>query len=319
MPPKHNRAVATCTCREGRVNGTAIKCSESCFEQDKPMYALIVFAMLMLASLSAPAASQGSLDRIRERGVITMGYIDGAAPFSFVGPDKQPQGFSTDLCREIAVGIRTQLKLEKLETRWVVLTIQERLEAVRTGQVDIECSTTTWTLSRQAIVDFSLIIFVDGGSILARSDAAFGRLLDFDGKRIAVITGTPTEQVLRQSLAQRSIKASVVPVKTRAEGFKLLNDSKVEGFASDRTTLIELVTASPGSGTFKLLEEDFSIEPYAFALPRGDHEFRLAVNRVLARLYRSGEIGSIYNRWLGRLGPPSLLLSATYFVQALSE
>jgi hypothetical protein len=101
----------------------------------------------------------------------------------------------------------------------------------------------------------------------------------------------------------------VVTVKSRAEGLKLLEASKVDGFASDRTTLIGLVVASPQAGAFRLLDEDFSVEPYALALPRATYEFRLAVNRVLARLYRSGEIVNIYNRWLGRLGPPSLLLS----------
>jgi ABC-type amino acid transport substrate-binding protein len=185
--------------------------------------------------------------------------------------------------------------------------------------VDVECSTTTWTLSRQVEVDFSLITFVDGGSILTKSGIGSGRLIDFDGKRIAVISGTTTEKVLRASLAQRSIKSQVTTVKTRAEGLKLLEESQVEGFASDRTTLIGLAATSQAGGSFRLLDEDFSIEPYALTLPRGDHEFRLAVNRVLARLYRSGEIGSIYNRWLGSLGPPSLMLSATYFVQGLAE
>jgi glutamate/aspartate transport system substrate-binding protein len=278
----------------------------------------LIFSAL-LSAVSIPAFAQTSaLDRIRQQGVINMGYIEGAAPFSSVGADQQPQGYSVDLCREVAVGIRSQLKLSKLETRWVLLTIQDRLDAVRSGRVDVECSTTTWTLSRQATVDFSLITFVDGGSILMKSGTAFGRLLDFDGKRIGVITGTTTEKVLRESLAQRSIKIELVTVKNRADGLKLLDESKVDGFASDRTTLISLVAGST-AGTYRLLDEDFSVEPYALALPRGDHEFRLAVNRVLAGLYRGGQIASIYNRWLGRLGPPSLLLSATYFVQGLAE
>ena len=281
-----------------------------------------ILLLALLFALPVPAEAQsGALERIRQKGAITLGYIEGAAPFSSVGEDKQPQGYSVDLCREVALGIRAQLKLANLETRWVLLTIQNRLEAVRTGRVDIECGTTTWTLSRQAEVDFSLITFVDGGSILTKSGTGTGRLIDFDGKRVAVIVGTTTERVLREALAQRSIKAEVVTVKSRAEGLKLLEGSKVEGFASDRTTLIALAlaSASQAAGSFKLLDEDFSIEPYALTLPRGDHDFRLAVNRVLARLFRGGEIVSIYNRWLGRLGPPSLLLSATYFVQALSE
>jgi glutamate/aspartate transport system substrate-binding protein len=270
--------------------------------------------------LAAPAMAQtGTLEKVRKTGVITLGYIAGGAPFSSKDANGQPQGYSVDLCREIASGIRSQLKLGNLETRWVELTIQNRLEAVSKGQVDIECSTTTWTLSRQALVDFSLITFVDGGSILTRAETEAGRITDFNGKRIAVITGTTTEKVLRQSLAARSIKAEVVAVKTREAGLQLLDGRKVDGFASDRMALIGVVLGTPTQGVFKLLDEDFSVEPYAFALPRGDADYRLAVNRTLARLYRTGEIGRIYDRWLGRIGPPSVLLSATYFIQSLSE
>jgi ABC-type amino acid transport substrate-binding protein len=279
-----------------------------------------LFLLALTLALAAPAAAQtGTLEKIRKQGAITMGYLDGSAPFSFRDANGQPQGYSVDLCRAIASGIRAQLKLASLETRWVPLTIQNRLEAVKTGRVDIECSTTTWTLGRQADVDFSLITFVDGGSILTRVESDAGRLSSFEGKRIAVITGTTTEKVLKETLARRAVKAGVVTVKTREEGLRLLDQGKVEGFASDRMVLIGVVLTSKVQGAFKLLEEDFSVEPYALALRRGDHEFRLAVNRVLARLYRTGEIQKIYEQWLGRLGPPSLLLSAAYFIQALSE
>ena len=282
---------------------------------------LVTAILLWLAcAIAVPAAAQsGTLDKIRKTGVITMGYIGNAVPFSFKGEGGQPQGYSVDLCREIASGIRTQLGLSNLETRWVELTIQNRLEAVRDGRVDIECSTTTWTLGRQKEVDFSLVTFVDGGSILTRVDLQAGRLADFGGKKIAVISGTTTEKVLRDSLKARSIKAEVVTVKTRDAGLQLLEQRKVDGFASDRISLIGVVLTTPSKGVYKLLDEDFSVEPYALPLPRGDHDYRLAVNRVLAGLYRTGGIEKIYGQWLGKMGPPSLLLSAAFFIQGISE
>jgi glutamate/aspartate transport system substrate-binding protein len=203
---------------------------------------------------------------------------------------------------------------------WVKLTIQDRIEAVRAGKVDLECSTTTWTLTRQSLVDFSLMTFVDGGSMLVKADAELGRIADFEGKRVAVISGTTTERALRGVLEAQKLKTQVVTVKARDEGLALLREGKVDGFASDRTALIGVVAMSGSArGTYKLLDQDFSIEQYALMMKRGDHDFRLAVNRVLARIYRSGEIQQIYARWLGPLGPPSLLLSATYFLQSLSE
>ena len=274
----------------------------------------------LMWALAAPAAAQtGALEKIRKAGAITMGYVTGSAPFSSVDAAGEPQGYSVDLCRQVAAGIRAQLSLASLETRWVELTLQNRLEAVRSGRVDIECSTTTWTLARQKEVDFSLITFVDGASILTRADADLARFSEFSGKRIAVIRGTTTEKVLKESLERRAVKAEVVTVATRESGLQLLDQRKADGFASDRMVLMGLARGTPTPAAFRLLDEDFSVEPYALALPRADPEFRLAVNRVLARLYRTGDINAIYKQWLAPFGAPSLLLSAAYFIQGLSE
>ena len=280
----------------------------------------IRIALLLLGVLLAgSAAAAGTLDRIRQSGVITMGYIDAAAPFSFTGDDKQPKGYSVDLCNEAADGIRTQLGLSTLEKRWVRLTLQNRLEAVRTGKVDLECSTTTWTLTRQQDVDFSLIIFIDGATFLIPPKQDRIRFNDYNGRRIAVIRGTTTVNVLNSALKTRGIKADVVLVSDRAEGVRLLRDGKVDAFASDRLALIEFVRRQPEPGVLALLDDDFSLEQYAIAMPKGDHDFRLAVNRTLARIYRTGAIKQIYDRWLGSLGEPSVLLYATYFLQSISE
>ena len=275
---------------------------------------------LFLAALIAQPATAQTLDKIKKAGVINLGYIDTAAPFSSADANGEPEGYSVDLCRAVAESIANQLQQPKLKTRWVKLTIQNRIDAVRKGQVDLECSTTTWTLSRQQLVDFSLVTFVDGGSLLVKATSEVGRVADFDGKRIAVIGGTTTEKSLRGVLARNTAKTEVVLVKTREEGLALLSEGQVEALASDRTALIGVVVMTGAtSGAYKLLDQDFSIEQYALMMKRGDHDFRLAVNRVLARVYRSGEIEKIYGRWLGPLGPPSVLLSATYYIQSLSE
>jgi ABC-type amino acid transport substrate-binding protein len=279
----------------------------------------LLVCTLSCAFAGAAFAQTGTLEKIRSTGAIALGYINDAAPFSSVDAKGEPQGYSVELCREIARGIGAQLGLPKIEMRWVALTIQNRLEAVSARRVDIECSTTTWTLSRQRDVDFSLITFVDGGSILTRAGSGLGRIADLNGKRLAVIKGTTTERALRDALARYAVNAQVLTVNTRPEGLKLVEDAKAEGFAADRTTLVGAVLAKQTVAAYRLLDEDFSIEPYVFALPSGEHEFRIAVNRVLARLFRTGEIGKVYERWLGPLGPPSALLSATYFVQGISE
>jgi ABC-type amino acid transport substrate-binding protein len=279
-----------------------------------------LLAAALAASFAFPAFAQGgALARIKRGGEMVLGYVEGAAPFSDADAKGEPQGYSIELCKAIAEGVGKQLGLANLRTRWQKVTVQNRLDEVKAGRVDIECSTTTWTLSRQATVDFSLITFIDGANILSAVAANGTQLNAFAGKRIAVLRGTTTEKVLREALSRRGIQAEVVTLASRAEGVRMVEQGAVEGFASDRTTLIGMVSPLPNRANYRLMDQDLSVEPYALALPRDDQDFRVAVNRVLAGLYREGSIRGIYDRWLGPLGAPSFLLNATYFIQALPE
>jgi ABC-type amino acid transport substrate-binding protein len=270
-----------------------------------------------------PAAGAGEPDgvlgRIRQTGVIRMGYLEAAPPFAFDQGGNRPAGYSVELCERVAASIQSQLELERLRIEWVKLDLSNRLAAVREGRVDIECGTTTWTLSRQESVDFSLMTFIDGGTVLVRGDAQTWRLADLQGERIAVVPGTTTERALRAALKRHGVQADVMSVASPEQGLALLSAGKVEGYASDRLVLLGLGLTSKEAGSFRLLDEDFSVEPYALTLPRNEHDLRLAVNRGLARLYRSREIDVVFERWLGTLGRPSLLLSALYYLQGLPE
>jgi ABC-type amino acid transport substrate-binding protein len=103
------------------------------------------------------------------------------------------------------------------------------------------------------------------------------------------------------------------------KGIELLSAGEIDGYASDRVVLMGLGLAAQGAHSFRVLDEDFSVEPYALTLPRNQHDLRLAVNRALARLYRGGEIRAIFDRWLGPLGAPSMLLTALYYLQSIPE
>lgn len=74
---------------------------------------IALVASLMAIAGSAVAAS--ALDKIKSSSTIRMGYREDANPFSFVGDDRQPRGYSIDLCKVVASDIARQLKLQKLD------------------------------------------------------------------------------------------------------------------------------------------------------------------------------------------------------------
>jgi glutamate/aspartate transport system substrate-binding protein len=277
--------------------------------------------LLMLLTLAGPAIGQeldGTLKKIKESSTFTLGYLTSAPPFSFPGPDKRPVGYSIDLCTQIASKIQQQLGIN-LKLNWVPVTTENRLEMVASGKVDIECGTTTASLARQERVDFSLMTFVDGGGLLTKSDFKLRAVADLTDKRIAVIPGTTTETALSNFLKEEFVPVELVRVKNHVEGLAALEKGLAEAFASDRGILIGLAVTSKDPSAFALPGILFSYEPYGFMLRRNDAAFRLAVNRALAGLYRSGDIAPIYERWFGAFGKPSQAIQAMYMLNGLPE
>ena len=268
---------------------------------------------------AAPAAS-GTLDKIKATKTIALGYRDSSVPFSYTNAAKEPIGYSVDLCRQVVEDLRTELKLPDLQPRWVPIGVETRVRALVDGTIDLECGSTTNTLSRQERVDFSLTTFITGASLLALAESSVGDQLG--ALRIAVIPGTTTEQVVKNAIATMGAgpaDARLVPVSDHAAGLAAVVDKRAEVYATDRAILMGLVMSANNPRQFALLDRYLSYEPYALMLRRGDPEFRLAVNRTLARLYRSGQVVDIYRRWFGQWGDPSPLTLGMYAVEGLPE
>ena len=277
------------------------------------------FAAAVLAALTcaAFAANAQTLADVKKRGTLRFGYSETSVPFSFKGSDGSVGGYSVELCQRVAAAIATKAGVP-VKIEWVPLTPATRLDAVAKGEVDLECGTTTITLSRREKVDFSAPIFVDAATIMSRKSSGTN-LADMQGKKIAAAEGTTTLPALERALSKRFIKAEVVKTKTVAEGFAMLKEGKVDALASDRTALVGTFLQGGGGEGLGVSLEDLSYEPYALAMRKGDAEFRLLVDRVLAQIYRTGEIEGVYSRWLSPLGAPSMGLMGMYLLNSLPE
>jgi ABC-type amino acid transport substrate-binding protein len=281
--------------------------------------AILAFALLAAATLAHAQPLDGRLKKIAETKSISLAYRSDAAPFSFVDDKKQPIGYTVDLCKRVASLIEGQLGVKGLQVKWVPVTSQNRFEAVTKGEADLECGSSTVTLSRMKQVDFSSFTFVDGTGLLAMKASGIRGLADIAGKRVAVVAGTTNERAVAELDKRRRLDLKITAMKSRDEAFAALEEGKVDVLASDKILLVGATVKAKDPRAFFLLPEDLSFEPYAIALPRGDAGMRLAVNTALARIYREGEIASIFGKWFGPLGEPTGLMKAMFLFGSLPE
>ncbi len=282
---------------------------------------LAIFLAAILAAATAAQAQDGpnTLGKIKAAKTINVAFSGDSLPFSFIGPNNEPAGYSIDLCKRVIAQIGRAVGEPNLKVNWLVGPVAERLKMVASGRADLECANTTQTQSRLANVDFSNLIFVDGGGFLVKADSPVNAITDLGGRKVAVQRGTTTEARLKDAFQQRLVNATIVQIGDAAEGVALLESGGVDAMAGDKIKLIGLAAQAKDPAKLALLAEDLSFEPYAMTLPRNDSALRLEVNKALTQIYLGGDIETIFANWLGKLGRPSGLLAAMYLLNAIPQ
>ena len=284
----------------------------------RPTMAECVAMLLLVAACLPAAAFAGALDRIHQDNVVRIAYRADAPPFSYKNGSGEPSGFMVDLCQAVVRRLAQQLNQPSLNISYVTVTAADRFEAIQQNKADLLCEPTSSTLSRRKLVDFSVATFVDGAGLLITPDGPHN-LQELAGRTIGVLAGTTTEQELNRSLSDARITATVVPAKTHADGIAMLDNGKTSAYFADRSILLALLANSKAPANLRLSDAYLTIETYALALPRGDDDFRLEVDRALSHIYGSGEIASLLERTFGKNLQQGSMLQMVYLLSGLPD
>ena len=276
-------------------------------------------AWIVAVALVLPvSAAAQTLERVRDSGVLKIGYREDAAPYSYKNAIGQPAGYSVALCQAVATDIAAEVGLAELAVEYVPVGTEDRFSALQEGRIDLLCGATTATLARRAVIDFSIPTFIDGAGVLLRADGP-DRFAGLAGQNVGVRAATTTETALRNTLQRQGMEATVVPVANHDEGLAKLEAGEIAAYFADQAILVFLISGSQAPDGLKLGEGQFTLEPYALGMQRGDDDFRLAVDTSLSRLYRSGEVERIFRNSFGANASQSEVLRALYVISALPE
>lgn len=271
----------------------------------------------------APAHPRASvpdtLGKLKSTGQINVAVSRDSLPFSAINDKGELGGYSVDLCKRVIAHLAVAAGVPDLKANWILGSVTERVAMIASGKADLDCANTTATLTRMQEVDFSSLVFIESGGVLVKEGGPIQKFVDLSGRNVGVIAGTTTEARLEALLHEKQVNAKLTRVKDGNEGIAMLGSGALDAFASDKLKLVGLALQTRDPKAFTLLPDDISLEPLAFALPRGDSAFRLEVNRALTRIYVGGEIDPIFGQWMAPLGRPSALLSAMYLLNSIPK
>ena len=252
-----------------------------------------------------PARAEGTLDKIARTGTLLLGYRESSSPFSYLGNDKHPVGYSIDICEKIVEAVKRELKRPTVAVKYVPVNSSTRITSLVSGEIDLECGSTTNTAERRKQVAFTIPTFIAATRLLTKKESGITSFDDLAGKTVITTRGTSSEQFFNERNAARKLHANLILGKDHAESFALLEAGKGIAFLMDDVLLYSLRAASKDPGGYVITRDALTIEPLAVMLRKDDAPFKKLVDGEVARVITQGEVNGIYRKWFESPIPPN--------------
>lgn len=211
-------------------------------------------------------------------------YREDAAPFSYTSDAGEPTGYTVDLCQRVAASLNVKPDMIKV-------TSQNRFDELVKGSCDLLCEASTVTMARREIVEFSLITFVTGSALLYPEDLLSEKSTGAD-VRVGYLRGTTVEDQRRAGtlIGGDKAKFEFVAYSSHEDAQTALDRGELQSYIADREILDLILKSNPElARTHRVTRKSITYEPYAIAVRLGDDDLRLAIDRVLANLFRKPE------------------------------
>lgn len=286
-------------------------------------------ALALILGVGAANAQDltGTLKKVKESGSITIGHRETSIPFSYLDEKQQPIGYSMDLCAAVVEEVKKELQMTQLAVKFNPVTSQTRIPLMENGTIDLECGSTTNTLTRQKQVAFAPTTFITGTKLVVKKASKVKSYKDLRNKTVVVTQGTTNERTIKALSDKENLGIKFLNAKDHAEAFLTVESGRAVAFSTDDVLLYGLVAKSKSPKDYEVIGDYLSYDPYAIMFRRNDDAFGVIVRRALAGLMRSGEIAKIYDKWfVGKLPsgetlsmPMQPLLKAAFQLEALPE
>jgi len=260
---------------------------------------------------------EGTLAKIDRTGAITLGYREASFPLSYLSK-AGPIGYSIDLCLAVVEEIKREIDRSELHINYKLVTSETRMHAVKTGEVDIECGSTTANKERSKEVAFSPIMYITGTKLMVKRNSGYRSYRNLAGKVVVVTAGTTNEAALKSLNEKNKLGINIISARDHEESYSLVATGKAEAFATDDVLLYGLIARHRADTNLMVVGEFLSFDPYGLMFRKDDPQMAETVRRAFEGIARNRDLLEIYHKWFVRQTPTGERIGLAMNVQ-LSE
>ncbi|MEB3752825.1 amino acid ABC transporter substrate-binding protein [Acinetobacter sp. MD2(2019)] len=257
-----------------------------------------------LLSLSATSTfAVDTLAKIQRTGTIVIGHRTSSQPISYV-VNGRPMGYAIDICNDVVAEVKKELHLPNLRVVYKATTPTDRIPMLKSGELDMECGTSTHSVVRNNDVNFSTNYYMAEIRMAVKRSSDIKSVDDLDNRKVVTTAGVIADKYLKRTVRGHDLNIHKLYGRDHADSFSLLATGKADAFVGADSTLAGLIATSGHPQDYKIVGEVLSTDPYAIMMPNNDPKLKALADRVVTNLWRSGKMDQLYKKWFLSPIPP---------------
>jgi general L-amino acid transport system substrate-binding protein len=245
----------------------------------------------LLGTAATGAATAGTLEEVRQRGVLTCGVSKGLMGFSMPDAQNNWTGMDVDFCRAVAAAVLGDPR----KVEFVPLTAKERFTALQSGDIDVLSRNTTWTMSRDTSsgLKFAGIMYYDGQGFIVNTARTpkVASVNDMSGLTVCTQTGTTMELNIADFFRSHKMDYKLLAFDKNDEVIAAYEDGRCDAYSTDQSGLYALRLEMKAPDDNRVLPEIISKEPLGPVVRQGDDAWFNIVKWTYFALVNAEELG----------------------------
>ncbi len=248
-----------------------------------------VLATALAAATTAylPLAGAQSVADLKKKGEITIGMLVDFPPYGTTNAQNQPDGYDADVAKLLAKDLG-------LKANIVPVTGPNRIPFLLTNKVDVLVASLAVTPERAKQVDFSTPYAAATIVLYGLQKVQMKAPADLKGKRVGVARAS-TQDVALTAIAPEGTE--IRRFDDDASAMQALMSGQVDAIGCSTTVAAQIAKRAP-AGTY---ENKFNLrqQVMGIALRPGQAELKKTLDEFVERNKKNGELGKLYQKWLG--------------------
>ena len=244
-------------------------------------------ATLAVSAFLPLSASAQTVEDVKKKGKLVVGMLVDFPPFGILNSSNQPDGYDADVAKLLAKELGVAVEI-------VPVTGPNRIPFLLTNKVDALVASLAITPERAKQVLFSKPYSAASIVLFGDTKVKVSGPAEMKGLRIGVARASTQDIAVTKAAPEGT---QIRRFDDDASAMQALLSGQVDAIGCSVQVAAEIAKRAPAGRLeqkFQLLQQNMAV-----ALRPGQDQLAAAVNAAIDKLIANGELGKLYQKWIG--------------------